>query len=333
MERPIDFVILWVDGGDPAWRAERAEYSSTDREDNDECRFRDWGLLRYWFRGVEKFAPWVRKIHFVTWGHLPAWLMTDHPKLHIVKHGEYIPEEYLPTFSSHVLENGLHQIEGLAEQFVYFNDDMFLIRPVKPEQFFRDGKPCDMLAFQPVVANSENPVMSHIYLNNSLALCRHFDKRKSVRQRPLHYFHPGYPLLYFFYNLLELAFPKYTGLYTVHGPSPLLKSTFREVWDKEPELLSTVLAHRFRSQDDVNQYLFREWQKLSGNFHPRNITRDFAYFNVSDDNQKLIRTIKNQKRRIVCLNDSYELKDVEHVRQELQGAFQAVLPEKSTFEC
>ncbi len=136
MENPIDFVITWVDGQDKSWRRQRDSYSHTEGEDDSEVRYRDWGILRYWFRGVEQFAPWVRTIHFVTWGHLPIWLDMEHPKLHIVKHEEYIPKEYLPTFDSCVLEIHLHRIEGLSDHFVYFNDDMFLLRPLKPTFFF-----------------------------------------------------------------------------------------------------------------------------------------------------------------------------------------------------
>ena len=94
----IDFVITWVDGSDPAWLREKAAYGGqeinerTPSVDARDVRYLDHGLLRYWFRGVEKFAPWVRKIHFVTWGHLPAWLDTGHPKLHIVRHEDYIPK-------------------------------------------------------------------------------------------------------------------------------------------------------------------------------------------------------------------------------------------------
>ena len=83
---PIDFVITWVDGTDPAWRAEKQHYSPDAVSDDQEVRYRDWELLRYWFRGVEKFAPWVRTIHFVTWGHLPDLLNVENPKLHIVNH-------------------------------------------------------------------------------------------------------------------------------------------------------------------------------------------------------------------------------------------------------
>ena len=139
----IDFVVLWVDGSDPVWQAEKAKYQGKTLDDsNAPNRFRDWGLMPYWFRAVEKFAPWVRKIHFVTCGHVPAFLNLAHPKLHHVKHEGFLPPEVLPTFSSHAIEMNLHRIPGLAEHFVYFNDDMFLIRSVPETAFFRDGLPC-----------------------------------------------------------------------------------------------------------------------------------------------------------------------------------------------
>lgn len=137
----IDFVITWVDGNDPDWQKQKMEYSIqpdlSQKQDDRKERYRDWDLLRYWFRGVERFAPWVRRIHFVTWGHLPSWLNKEHPKLNIVNHKDFIPEKYLPTFNSHAIEWNMHRIPGLAENFVYFNDDMFLIKKVRPEQYFK----------------------------------------------------------------------------------------------------------------------------------------------------------------------------------------------------
>ena len=99
----IDFVILWVDGNDPDWQRDFRQARRTENEDASEIRYRDWRNLHYWFRGVERFAPWVRKIHFITWGHLPAWLRVLHPKLHIVNHADFIPSEYLPTFNSNAI--------------------------------------------------------------------------------------------------------------------------------------------------------------------------------------------------------------------------------------
>ena len=138
----IDFVITWVDGSDKAWLDEKKCYSPKADNDDSEERYRDWELLKYWFRGVEKFAPWVRKIHFITWGHVPQWLNTEHPKLHIVRHEDYIPKEYLPVFNCNVLEIYMHKIEGLSEQFVYFNDDVFLIEALRYVSLPAGGGKC-----------------------------------------------------------------------------------------------------------------------------------------------------------------------------------------------
>ena len=133
----IDFVITWVDMNDPEWQANFMKYSG--RKENtkngvSEARFRDYGFLKYWFRGVEKFAPWVRKIHFVTSGQKPEWLDANHPKIHLVNHKDYIPEQFLPTYNSVVIERYLHKIPGLAEHFVYFNDDFYIINTIGQER-------------------------------------------------------------------------------------------------------------------------------------------------------------------------------------------------------
>lgn len=337
----IDFVVTWVDGNDPVWRKEKSLYTpkgqdaaknGCDEIDDREERYRDYGMLRYWFRGVEKFAPWVRTVHFVTYGHLPDWLNVNHPKLHIVRHEEYIPREYLPTYNCNVIEIFLNRIPGLSEKFIYFNDDMYLTRPVEPKDFFAKGKPSDMLAFQPVVANPKNPVMSHLFLNNTLVLSRHFDKRENVRRHPGNYFKVGYPPLYFFYNLLELAFAKYTGFYTVHGPYPFLKGTFDLVWDQEAETLYEMGSHRFRSKDDLTLYLFRDWQKLIGAFTPKNIAKDFSYYELAEDNSPLFSAISRQKKKAICINDANQEIDFERTKEGLEEAFLKVFPEPCSFE-
>ncbi len=105
--------------------------------------------------------------------------------------------------------------------------------------------------------------MPYIYLNNAMVLARYFDKRENMKQQPGAYWHPGYPLLYFGYNLLERMFPRFTGFYTVHGPSPLLKNTLA----RGALAGGSAFCRRFAATDsakreDVSQYLLREWQKL-----------------------------------------------------------------------
>lgn len=330
MKNVIDFVVLWVDDTDKEWQKRKAQYSHNEYNDND-LRFREWGFLPYWFRAVESYAPWVRKIHFVTEGHLPKWLNTDHPKLHIVKHSDFMPADTLPTFNSSAIEIYVNRIPGLAEHFVFFNDDVFLNREVDPSYFFINGKPRDMLALQPVVANPSNPTMSHIFTNNSIALARHFDKRKNMKAQKKSYFKLGYPLRNFVYNGLETAFPRFTGFYTQHGPSPFLKSTFNNVWMAEKEALDRTGHNRFRSETDVTQYLFREWQKLSGDFVPANIERDFAYFETGRDDARIAKCIINGEKKVICVND-VAVDDFEKTKRRILEAFEKSLPTKSSFE-
>ena len=82
----------------------------------------------------------MRRIHLVTAGQVPDWLDTDHPMVNLVDHAQILPAEGLPTFNSHAIETSLHRIDGLAEHFVYFNDDFLLGRPVRPGDAVHRGR-------------------------------------------------------------------------------------------------------------------------------------------------------------------------------------------------
>ncbi len=105
----IDFVIFWVDGSDVEWQKKKAFYKGTALQNSD-VRFRDWGLLRYWFRAVEKYAPWVNRVYFVADNQRPEWLNYNHPKLAYVDHQDFIPSKYLPSFQSNTIEDKKHRI-------------------------------------------------------------------------------------------------------------------------------------------------------------------------------------------------------------------------------
>ena len=81
LKNEIDIVVLWVDDKDPQWQKKKAEYTGVmPVEGGEAARYRDWDTLKYWFRGVEKFAPWVRNVYFVTDNQKPCWLNLEHPK-------------------------------------------------------------------------------------------------------------------------------------------------------------------------------------------------------------------------------------------------------------
>ena len=138
----IDFVVTWLDSNDPEWIASYNHYRP-EKPKTDRGRYRDWDIFRYWFRAVEMYAPWVNRVFLVTNGKNPEWINEECPKLVLIKHSDYIPAEFLPTFSSRTIELHMDKIPGLSEHFVYFNDDMFLNAPTKPEDYFVGGLPCD----------------------------------------------------------------------------------------------------------------------------------------------------------------------------------------------
>lgn len=327
----IDFVIPWVDGGDPEWIAQKAKYSGQVLTGNEAERFRDWEQLKYWFRGVEKFAPWVNKIHFITCGHVPEWLNLDHPKLHWVKHEDYIPAEYLPVFSSHPIELNMHRIEGLSEKFVYFNDDFFLIDRVEPTDFFRDGIPCSTAGLS--IPGEVGPAYASILCANYAFINKHFRSREVMKKHIGKFIHPVYGLKHNLKSVLLLPYCQafFPGLYFGHTPNAYLKSTLEEIWDKDPDVLHETCTHRFRSPLDVAQNIFLWWQWCKGQIVPQDIRKMSKYILVSSEDEILTDMISNQRKPILILNDTDHV-DFEHKKQVINGAFDVILGEKSSFE-
>lgn len=337
----IDFVITWVDGNDPDWKAEKNKFSEGNLTDAAELRYRDWDNLRYWFRGVEKFAPWVHKIYFITWGHYPEWLNVENKKLKIIKHGDFIPKEYLPTFSSPTIDMNFHRINELSEHFVYFNDDMFLLSSVNPEDFFVQGLPCDTavenaLYFAPRNRGIEEIEFGKLFLAtvpDMVIINKYFNKRDSFKRNIGKWINPRYGLLNF-RTLLLLPWKYYTGFMNYHLPYSYLKSTYKEVWDHEQKILDETCKSKFRSAYGVNHWVFTYWQLTKGRFYPRNpkIGKQFGMYDEDKKNQDAYEAVEKQKYKMVCLNDEVEGNGFYEIKNKLNGLFETILPEKSTFE-
>lgn len=327
----IDFVITWVDMNDPKWRADFLKYSGkTGNEKNSvsEARFRDYGFLRYWFRGVEKFAPWVRKIHFVTSGQKPDWLDENNPKINLVDHKDYIPEQFLPTYNSVVIERYLHKIPGLAEHFVYFNDDFYIINKVSIERFFKGGLPCDIATFL------YNPSWSQWYRrikNNLKIINRHFDKQEVMDRYYDKWFDKSYGARAR-WNYILKPYNKFITLRTPHNAQPYLKTTFEEVWEVAGKELTETSVNRFRALSDYTPELFRTWQICRGNFEPYNTYGDTKMFPLMLRPKQAVRAIYEQSYSLICLNDNIHIRNYAQVMENIKNAFEHILPEKSAFE-
>ena len=324
----IDFVILWVDGSDPAWLEEKKKYKPDLDTVDAVNRYRDWDNLKYWFRGVEKFAPWVNNIYFVTWGHLPKFLNTSHPKLKIVNHKDIIDEKYLPTYNSSAIEINIFKIKELQEHFVFFNDDCFLINNTKPEDFFVNGLPCDEFSENPIGPSQD--VFSNLIFNNVSIISKYFDKKECKKRMKGKYYNIKYGKNNF-RTLLLSPYKYFLGFYDPHISQSHLKSNFEKMYNLEKSEFENTSSHKFRDKTDITQYLVRYNQLLSGNFVPRKSSFGH-YFDIGDDNSKIINAIKKQKYTSICINDSSDKYDFEKAKIEINGAFERILPEKCSFE-
>lgn len=325
----IDVIITWVDGNDSAWKEEKNKYSIKKYNvDERDVRYRDWDNLQYIFRGIEKYMSWVNKVHFVTWGHVPLWLDTGCSKLHIVNHKDFIPGQYLPTFSSNTIELNLHRIPGLARCYINFNDDMFVIGSTQPEDFFKNGLPKDsaILSPQPVCRGG----IANIVVNNLEILNDYFNIDDVKKNR-----NKWFSLKYgkkIIRNIIFSQFRTIIGIYENHIPFSYLKSTAYEVWEKEQKVLDQTCLHKFRSKEDVNEWLFREWQILSGNFVPRRI--DFGdLIPLSDDTDCIINKLRNPgNTKMICINDNEYVDNFEEKKERLNSVFEELFPKKSVYE-
>lgn len=262
---PIDFVILWVDGNDPQWQTKKAQYQSNTEELNGNERYRDYGTLKYWFRMVETNAPWVNKIHFVTDHQVPEWLNTEHSKLHIVNHETFMPKDAVPTFNSNAIQMYIHEIDGLAEHFVLFDDDMFINRPIKPTHFFdKKGQPKDIFG-----SNVINPVddFAHLFVNNLRLINQVYNKHQVIKQHFFKFINWRYGTMNLV-NLYLLPFSTFTRFYDSHIPYAYLKSHYRHVLEMNKSYQDQTGHHKFRDTTDISHWLVRYDRLVRGEFMP-----------------------------------------------------------------
>lgn len=327
---PIDVVITWVDGSDPMWIKQRnnvCKELGLPLLDVNNVRYRDWDNLQYIFRGIDQYMPWIRKVHFVTWGHIPKWLNVEDPRINIVKHDEFIPDKYLPTYNSSTIELNLFRIKGLSEQFINFNDDMFVINKTNPEEFFKNGMPCDMACISPQpikigeIFNTE--------FNNLQIINKYFttdDVKRNIKKW-------NKPLLYGQYAIRTLIFMHFKtiiGLFEQHIPFSYKKSTIQKVWTLEEDALDRSCMHKFRSCEDHNEWLFRAWQLLSGDFIPR--SKDFGILVPASDTNQIENVLRSKKYKFICINDDENIKKFVETKQHINNMLKSKFPNKSSFE-
>lgn len=226
---PIDVVITWVDGNDPALNAKRAAYISSGEAQKKNIaaptRYANKGEIYWCIRSVNKFMPWVRRIFLVTDGQDPH--VESRIPLEIVDHKVIFRgyEEFLPTFCTSSIEAMLWRIPELSEHYIYLNDDFMVCRPVEPELFF--------------------PKAGHVLLHartSSLRLTQawySFKYALGITHRVNH--------IQRMMNAAAIAGDGKTFVRLAHTPYPLLRSTLEQFYTQHPERLLQNIQNKFRS--------------------------------------------------------------------------------------
>ena len=332
IDKKIDFVVLWVDPSDKEWQKSRAKYIKAVSEvasiDDSEDRYRDWDLFKFWFRGVEKYAPWVNKVHLVTCGHIPKWLNRKHPKLNIVKHSDFIPKEALPTFNSNAIELCVHNIPGLAEHFVLFNDDTFIVNNVKPEDFFKNGRPVNTMSLFAITPSGQRQYCRTL-VNNIEIINDHF-KFSTFKKKNLSRCFSIKQGKYLLTTLPLLAYGDFPGFKNYHIGNSYLKTTFDKVWAAEPQKLTQTVNSKFRDySSNVNHWLMNYWQFAEGNYCQHRASFGKS---IKMDEPQTAKTISRQKAHIVCLAEPDCIENQDEIRRRMYTAFESILPTKGGFE-
>ena len=289
----MDIVVTYVDNTDLIWKNTISKFNV----DFNSKRYRNWNILKYWFRAVEQNMPFVQKIHFVVSNieQIPKWI--DQTKINVVLHKDIIPKGLLPTFNSTTIEMFLHKINGLAEQFIYSNDDMFPINLLQENDFFENELPVYDL-----IKRSEQPRnIFRMQCKNSYRLAA---------------------------QLANIQIDNLSYFYIQHSMDPMLKSICEEVHQKANDQILKKCT-KFREPFNYTQYLFPIYSILTNRCVLKKYS--FTYFNISDI-LGIAQEIQSKRTKIICINDSQHIDDFKHAYDSIQCQLNSKFPNKSRFE-
>ena len=231
----IDAVISWVDGSEEEYQKKIKKHLPTFA--NYKKQYLQVNEIEYCVKSIIRFAPFIRKILIVTDNQTPSFNGIEElilsKKVRIVDHKEIFKgyEEHLPTFNPRSIDALLYRIDGLAERFVYFNDDMFLINEIKEEDWFINNKA--VLIGRWTNSYRINPIK---------VLSGNFKKLFSLRPS---------------FNAAQSMSANISGFKkkyfkSFHTARPQVKSQIRNYYNKNPEVLKKQISYKFRNS---NQYM------------------------------------------------------------------------------
>ena len=292
----MDIIITYVNGLDPEWQEDYANCIGTKVLTK---RYRDWGTLPYLLRGIAECMPFVQNVFLVVAreSQVPTWINRE--TVRVVHHCDFIPEQFLPTFNSTAIEMFMHRIEGLSEEFIYFNDDFFPLMPCQPTDFFQNGKTAICLEYHLCTFNN----LFRVQTKRSDRLAR---VAAGVR-------------------------PKIFYIRPQHTCAPMLKSVCEELYEKRSEdILSSITP--LRTRQNYNQYVFTDFAFFTGHTFIQRISNRHLSLSIATV-KRITESIVRPGSKLVCINDvNMQEEKFQRIHACLHSAFQTRFPKKSRFE-
>ena len=278
----IDYVFPWVNDQDPVWQKIYKDYCKTHGYKDKvkgahNCRYRDWGLLKYLFRCIAKNMPWIRKVHLIVSNieQVPDWINTE--EVHVVLHQDFMPSEVLPTFNSTTIEMFLPNIPDLAEHFIYGNDDIFPWNPSEPTDWFtEEGLPCQQMR-----------------------VCKRYYGEKQFTNVCQNEW-------WELQTLITGKAEKSTYMRPWHCAAPMVKSKCIETINLLNYNNILKRCSPFRIEENYNQYIYSNYMYLIDYTSVTPLT--FEYIDFKDFNL-VYRRLQNNHNQVICLNDSGKMQN------------------------
>ncbi len=309
----IDLVFTWVNSDDEDWQKLYSKFKPDyDSDANSNSRFKNRQELKYALRSWDLYGKFVRNIYIVSNCKPPEWLNLEKSNLFWVNHEDIIPEEFLPTFSSHAIETSLHKIEGLSDHFIYSNDDFFLLKPLSAHDFFYHNGIAKIRLESYGNVNGDVLDSDPDYLNGA---------RNSNK-------------------LLERDFNKFTTQLHTHSPYSMNVSVLNEMHERYKLEFNRTLSNKFRSSNDLSvaSYFYSHYAILTGK-----ALEDYSKTELIQQNHNfglkltniLNHSKKSEYRKLplsVCLNDGQDSHLNEEWNTKLANFLNELYPGVSSYE-
>ena len=301
----IDAVITWVDGSEPNYKIKLEENLKNKKIINRQ--YTQANEIDFCVASIIKFAPFVRKIFIVTDKQKPRFSGIRHmvslEKIEIIDHEEIFRDnlDCMPSFNIRSIDALLFKIKNLSDKFIYFNDDMFLIKETTKEDWFKDNK---------------------AVLTGSWAKTYNKQLIKTIAQRikNLLNIRPSF-------NAAQSKAANIVGFHnkyfkSFHCGRPQIKSVIKDFYNKNPQRLTNQIKYKFRDGRQYMPYSLCWHLLIKENLYVESSSNKLVEINKSRNLsakklEKILRSI-DLKAEVKFLN----IQDLNMAEPETQQVFQ-----------